>query len=215
LQRDLTRTDPAHYGVPRRSLIGHAHYIEDVVVSSDGQVWFFASLCLVRFCDLCVFATVCHVGFLGRHVASVGSQHRCHDQALYWPQEGRLVRCVQRGQSSDCLWISRQDHQALEHPRRVQVDDRGSGLETSHSLLCSRVKNFLFARDTLNGFLPFVFRPTPRTPSWSAPVGMVWSRFERLPFGCLVCLSCFARFGTCPTASCARTWPATRDTSTV
>ncbi len=34
---DLTREDPAHYGTPKRSLIGHAHYIEDVVISSDGQ----------------------------------------------------------------------------------------------------------------------------------------------------------------------------------
>jgi len=34
---DLTREDPPNYGVPRRSLVGHAHYIDDVVISSDGQ----------------------------------------------------------------------------------------------------------------------------------------------------------------------------------
>ena len=33
----LTREDPASYGVPRRSLQGHSHYVQDVVVSSDGQ----------------------------------------------------------------------------------------------------------------------------------------------------------------------------------
>lgn len=34
---DLTREDPAHFGAPKRSLVGHAHYIQDVVISSDGQ----------------------------------------------------------------------------------------------------------------------------------------------------------------------------------
>merc|ERR1711991_606609 len=34
---DLTREDPAHYGTPKRSLVGHSHFIEDVVISSDGQ----------------------------------------------------------------------------------------------------------------------------------------------------------------------------------
>jgi len=34
---DLTREDPAHYGQPKRSLVGHSHYVEDVVISSDGQ----------------------------------------------------------------------------------------------------------------------------------------------------------------------------------
>jgi len=33
----LTRDDPTSYGVPRRSLQGHSHYVQDVVVSSDGQ----------------------------------------------------------------------------------------------------------------------------------------------------------------------------------
>jgi guanine nucleotide-binding protein subunit beta-2-like 1 protein len=34
---NLTREDPAHFGVPKRSLVGHSHYVEDVVISSDGQ----------------------------------------------------------------------------------------------------------------------------------------------------------------------------------
>jgi len=34
---DLTKEDIGHYGQPRRSLVGHSHFIEDVVISSDGQ----------------------------------------------------------------------------------------------------------------------------------------------------------------------------------
>lgn len=33
----MTREDPTHFGTPKRSLVGHSHYIEDVVISSDGQ----------------------------------------------------------------------------------------------------------------------------------------------------------------------------------
>lgn len=29
--------DPEEYGVPQRSLHGHSHFVEDVVISSDGQ----------------------------------------------------------------------------------------------------------------------------------------------------------------------------------
>jgi guanine nucleotide-binding protein subunit beta-2-like 1 protein len=32
----LTREEGS-YGMPRRSLTGHAHFVEDVVISSDGQ----------------------------------------------------------------------------------------------------------------------------------------------------------------------------------
>jgi guanine nucleotide-binding protein subunit beta-2-like 1 protein len=34
---NLTRDDPTSYGVPRRALTGHSHFIQDVVLSSDGQ----------------------------------------------------------------------------------------------------------------------------------------------------------------------------------
>jgi len=34
---NLTRDDPSSYGVPRRSLSGHSHFVQDVVISSDGQ----------------------------------------------------------------------------------------------------------------------------------------------------------------------------------
>jgi len=34
---NLTREGEGNYGVPRRSLEGHAHFVQDVVISSDGQ----------------------------------------------------------------------------------------------------------------------------------------------------------------------------------
>jgi len=33
----LTRDDPTNYGVPKRSLTGHSHFVQDVVISSDSQ----------------------------------------------------------------------------------------------------------------------------------------------------------------------------------
>lgn len=33
----LTRDDPTSYGYPRRSLRGHSHFVQDIVISSDGQ----------------------------------------------------------------------------------------------------------------------------------------------------------------------------------
>ena len=33
----LTRGEGKEYGVPRRSLKGHSHFVQDVVISSDGQ----------------------------------------------------------------------------------------------------------------------------------------------------------------------------------
>lgn len=32
----LTR-DETNYGIPQRSLLGHSHFVSDVVISSDGQ----------------------------------------------------------------------------------------------------------------------------------------------------------------------------------
>eukprot|EP01121_Diplochlamys_sp_Union-15-3_P020895 TRINITY_DN82_c0_g1_i4.p1 TRINITY_DN82_c0_g1~~TRINITY_DN82_c0_g1_i4.p1 ORF type:complete len:318 (-),score=55.18 TRINITY_DN82_c0_g1_i4:60-1013(-) len=34
---NLTHNDPTEYGVPKKALKGHSHFIEDVVISSDGQ----------------------------------------------------------------------------------------------------------------------------------------------------------------------------------
>jgi len=34
---NLTRDPNGNYGVPRRSLTGHSHFVQDVVISSDGQ----------------------------------------------------------------------------------------------------------------------------------------------------------------------------------
>jgi len=33
----LTKNDPVNVGVPRKALTGHSHFVEDVVLSSDGQ----------------------------------------------------------------------------------------------------------------------------------------------------------------------------------
>lgn len=33
----LTRDDPVSYGYPKKALLGHSHYVEDIVISSDGQ----------------------------------------------------------------------------------------------------------------------------------------------------------------------------------
>merc|ERR1712034_307887 len=34
---ELTPDDDKHYGVPKRALYGHNHFVSDVVLSSDGQ----------------------------------------------------------------------------------------------------------------------------------------------------------------------------------
>jgi len=34
---NLTRDDPENYGYPRKSLTGHSHFVQDIVISSDGQ----------------------------------------------------------------------------------------------------------------------------------------------------------------------------------
>jgi len=33
----VTRDEPENYGLPKRSLKGHSHFVEDIVISSDGQ----------------------------------------------------------------------------------------------------------------------------------------------------------------------------------
>jgi guanine nucleotide-binding protein subunit beta-2-like 1 protein len=34
---NLTRDDPTSYGYPRKTLSGHSHFVQDIVISSDGQ----------------------------------------------------------------------------------------------------------------------------------------------------------------------------------
>lgn len=34
---NLTRDDPTSYGYPRKTLTGHSHFVQDIVISSDGQ----------------------------------------------------------------------------------------------------------------------------------------------------------------------------------
>mmetsp|Transcript_5299 Transcript_5299/g.13240 ORF Transcript_5299/g.13240 Transcript_5299/m.13240 type:complete len:222 (-) Transcript_5299:109-774(-) len=54
----------------------------------------------------------------------MGDQQRPYHPSLRRTLEGRPVRGVQRGQPPDRERIPRQDHQALEHPRGVQVHHR-------------------------------------------------------------------------------------------
>lgn len=50
---DLTREGPSDYGVPKKSLRGHSHFVSDVVISSDGQFALSASWdCTLRLWDL-------------------------------------------------------------------------------------------------------------------------------------------------------------------
>jgi len=49
------------------------------------------------------------------------------DSTFRWSHEGRVERCIFCRQSPDRVWITRQNHQAVEHTGSVQV--HYSGLE--------------------------------------------------------------------------------------
>ena len=49
------------------------------------------------------------------------------DSTFCWSHEGRVERCIFCRQSPDRVWITRQNHQAVEHTGSVQV--HYSGLE--------------------------------------------------------------------------------------
>ena len=98
------------YGFPRRALRGHAHFVQDVVISSDAQVRRTHRACTPH-CPACAHAdaaltaalfpcplAVLPVRLLGRHPAPVGPQDGGHHRAVCGPHQGRPVRRVQRGQ---------------------------------------------------------------------------------------------------------------------
>ncbi len=93
--------DDSNYGYPKRILHGHNHFVSDIVISSDGQFALSASWDkTLRLWDL---------------------QHRHHHPPLRWPHRRRPLGLLLRRQPPDRLGLARPHHQALEHPRRVQV----------------------------------------------------------------------------------------------
>ncbi|KAF6997342.1 LOW QUALITY PROTEIN: hypothetical protein CFC21_013576, partial [Triticum aestivum] len=64
------------------------------------------------------------LGLLGRRAPSLGPLHRPHHPPLRRPRQGRHLGRLLRRQPPDRLRLPRQHHQALEHPRRVQVHHR-------------------------------------------------------------------------------------------
>ncbi len=64
---------------------------------------------------------VCVVGLLGWNPKAVGSEHRRNDTTLHRPHQGCSQRCILGRQPADRFRLPRQDHQAMEYPRRVQV----------------------------------------------------------------------------------------------
>jgi len=48
--------------------------------------------------------------------------------ALCWSHKRRIERSFFCGQSSDCIGIARQNHQAVEHARSVQVHYSGTAI---------------------------------------------------------------------------------------
>ena len=100
------------YGHPRRALKGHSHFVQDVVISSDGQFALSGTLisqqslaivmqhsCKAETWSLSsISAAVSSVKsvpyrIMGWHTASVGPELRKHNQAIHWSHQG----CAQRG----------------------------------------------------------------------------------------------------------------------
>ena len=65
---------------------------------------------------------------MGQHVEAVGPEHRPDNPSLRRPHQGRAQRRVLSRQPSDRVGFSRQDDQAVEHARRMQVHDPGMTL---------------------------------------------------------------------------------------
>ena len=107
------------YGHPRRALKGHSHFVQDVVISSDGQ--FALSGTLISQQRLAVVmqhscraenwsftsvsAAVSSVKsvpyrIMGWHTASVGPELRKHNQAIHWPHQGCAQRSFLCGQQT-------------------------------------------------------------------------------------------------------------------
>mmetsp|Transcript_5688 Transcript_5688/g.13894 ORF Transcript_5688/g.13894 Transcript_5688/m.13894 type:complete len:217 (+) Transcript_5688:168-818(+) len=80
------------------------------------------ALCLG--CRAVVGRPVCPVVVVGPHAAAVGPVHGDNHPPLCRPHQRRPLRGLLQRQSPNRLWLARQNHQALEHSRRVQVYHR-------------------------------------------------------------------------------------------
>lgn len=97
------------YGHAKRALKGHSHFVQDVVISSDGQF----ALSGVQINDrqhsketrqadveMCSYVIPLLHRFMGRHTASVGPELRKHNQAIHWTHQGCPQRCFLCGQQT-------------------------------------------------------------------------------------------------------------------
>jgi len=107
------------YGHPRRALKGHSHFVQDVVISSDGQFALSGTMisqqrlavvtqhsCRAEtWCCPLMSAAVSLVQsvpyrIMGWHIASVGPELRKHNQAIHWSQQGCAQRSFLCGQQT-------------------------------------------------------------------------------------------------------------------
>lgn len=146
---NLTREE-GDYGFPVRALRGHSHFVQDVVISSDGMFALSGSWDgTLRLWDLATGQTArrfvdhkkvrgegfpernrpilqCKITLSGM-LSSRRSVARFPTCRLPSGPAGCPLRRLLRGQQADRVRLPRQDHQALEHPGRVQVHDRPRG----------------------------------------------------------------------------------------
>ena len=81
---NLTR-DETNYGIAKRSLHGHNHFVSDVVISSDGQFALSGSWdTTLRLWDLSTSVTLVAISLCLIHVITPPSSKHKHTHAPYW-----------------------------------------------------------------------------------------------------------------------------------
>merc|ERR1712008_350492 len=89
-----------NFGTPRKSLTGHSHYVQDIAISSDGQ------FCLSGSWDGTLRLGDLNNGTTTRRFVS----HEKDVLSVAFSADNRQI-----------LGVARQDGEAVEHTRRVQV----------------------------------------------------------------------------------------------